>query len=126
MHYQTPLRNVRGLGSARAGTRHWWMQRVTALALIPLVLWFALALASWPSVSHTEFVHWLSRPWNTILLLSLIPALFYHAMLGMQVIMEDYLHTDWIKITGILAMKLLLAFLAVASMFAVLRLVFLG
>ena len=126
MHYRTPLREVRGLGSARAGTRHWWMQRVTALALIPLVFWFAMALAAWPSVSQMEFVRWVSRPWNTILLLSFIPAVFYHAVLGIQVIVEDYVHTDWIKIMGILAMKLLLAFLALASMFAVLRIAFLG
>jgi succinate dehydrogenase / fumarate reductase membrane anchor subunit len=126
MNYRTPLRNVRGLGSARGGARHWWMQRVTALALIPLVFWFALALADWPAVSHMEFVRWVSQPWNTILLLSFIPAVFYHAMLGIQVIIEDYVHTDWIKIMGILAMKLLLSFLALASVFAVLRIVFQG
>jgi len=126
MNFQTPLARARGLGSARQGSHHWWQQRVTAIALIPLTLWFVLSVASLPGVGHDEAVRWISNPWHSILLLSFILISFFHAMLGLQIVIEDYVHSDWLKIFGILSMKLVLAFLALATAFAVLRIVFVG
>lgn len=126
MKYQTPLARARGLGSARQGSHHWWRQRVTAVALVPLTLWFAVSVASLPSVEHADAVRWISNPWNTILLLSFILISFFHAMLGLQIVIEDYVHSDWLKLFGILGVKLLMAFLALASAFAVLSIVFVG
>lgn len=126
MNYTTPLRKARGLGSAKGGTEHWWAQRVTAVALIPLTLWFVVSVAQLPYASYDTVVDWITSPWNTILLISLIIAVFYHAALGIQVVIEDYVHTDWLKIAGILGMKLLMAFLALASLFATFRVVFMG
>lgn len=126
MNYRTPLAKARGLGSAKVGTHHWWAQRVTAVALIPLSLWFVVAAAHLPGAGYEEIVAWITSPWNTILLIAWIIAAYYHAALGIQVILEDYVHTDWMKISGILAMKLFFAFLALASLFAIFRVVFVG
>lgn len=124
MKYRSALGKARGLGSAKGGSRHWWAQRGSALALIPLVFWLALAVAFWPHADYAEFMQWVAAPWNTILLISFIIATFYHSILGLQVIIEDYVHTDWAKILSILSMKLILAFLALASVFATLRIAF--
>jgi len=126
MNYQTPLARARGLGSARSGSLHWWRQRVTAIALVPLAFWLALSVARLPSASHEQVIAWVTHPWNTILLLSFIIVGFFHAMLGLQVVIEDYVHSDWLKIFGILSAKLVLGFLALAAGFATLRIVFLG
>jgi succinate dehydrogenase / fumarate reductase membrane anchor subunit len=126
MNYQTPLARARGLGSAREGSRHWWRQRVTAVALFPLSLWFAVSLGALPEVGYGAVVRWLSAPWNTILLLSFILLSLFHAMLGLQVVMEDYVHNEWLKIFGMLAVRLVTAFLALSTVFAVLRIVFVG
>ncbi|TAN51106.1 MAG: succinate dehydrogenase, hydrophobic membrane anchor protein [Methylococcaceae bacterium] len=126
MNYRSALGKARGLGSAKGGSRHWWAQRVTALALIPLVFWLAVAVSRWPAADYGEFIRWVTAPWNTILLISFIIAAFYHAMLGVQVVIEDYVHSEGIKILSILSMKLILAFLALASVFATLRIAFTG
>jgi succinate dehydrogenase / fumarate reductase membrane anchor subunit len=126
MNYQTPLARARGLGSARSGSLHWWHQRVTAIALVPLVFWLASSVARLPNASHEQVIAWVTYPWNTILLLSFIIIGFFHAMLGLQVVIEDYVHSDWLKIFGILTAKLVLGFLALAAGFATLRIVFLG
>ncbi len=126
MNYQTPLARARGLGSAREGSHHWWRQRVSAVALFPLSLWFVAFVARLPQASHADVVGWVTAPWNTILLLSFILLSFFHAMLGLQIVIEDYVHTDWLKIAGILGVKLVTAFLGLASTFAVLRIVFVG
>jgi succinate dehydrogenase / fumarate reductase membrane anchor subunit len=124
MKYQTPLAQARGLGSAREGSHHWWRQRVTAVALFPLTLWFAVAVSQLPSANYQNVVLWMSQPWNSLLLLSFILLSIYHAMLGLQVVIEDYVHNDWMKMVGMLGVRLVMAFLALASGFAVLRIVF--
>ncbi len=124
MNYQTPLARARGLGSAREGSHHWWRQRVTAVALFPLTLWFAVAVSQLPSADHAAVVRWVASPWNSLLLLSFILLSLYHAMLGLQTVMEDYVHHDGLKIVGMLGVRLVSAFLALASVFAVLRIVF--
>ena len=124
MKYQTPLARARGLGSAKEGSHHWWRQRVTAVALFPLTLWFAVAVSLLPTANYDEIVEWMAQPWNSVLLLAFILISIYHAMLGLQVVIEDYVHNDSLKIAGILGVRLVSAFLALASSFALLRIVF--
>ena len=126
MNYQTPLARARGLGSSRTGSHHWWRQRVTAIALIPLSVWLGLALAHLPVIDYQDLVAWIRAPWNTILLLSFIILGFFHAMLGVQTVVEDYVQRDWLKILTLVGIKLVLAFLTVAAVFATLRIVFVG
>ena len=86
---RTPLAKVKGLGSAKDGTHHFWHQRLTALLLIPLVLWLGFSLAALP-LDHASLVAWIQNPLVTIALVLLIIVLFYHAQLGLQVVIEDY------------------------------------
>jgi succinate dehydrogenase / fumarate reductase, membrane anchor subunit len=118
---RSPLGRVRGLGSAKGGTHHWWMQRVTSAALLPLTIWFALAAASLAGASYEETVAWIGRPWNAVLLLATIGLTFHHTASGMQVILEDYANQEWVKMGGILAIKAICVLLALASALAVLR-----
>jgi succinate dehydrogenase / fumarate reductase membrane anchor subunit len=122
--YQTPLARARGWGSAGEGSHHWWRQRVTAVALFPLTLWFAWALAHLPSANFDGLVQWMSLPWNSVLLLAFVLLSLYHALLGLQVVIEDYVHNDWLKIIAMLGVRLALGLMALASSFAVLRIVF--
>lgn len=121
MDYQTPLAKVRGLGSAKAGTGHFWMQRITAITLIPLSLWMVYFTEQLLNASHGEMVVWLSGPMDTILALAWVIAAFYHAALGLQVVIEDYVHTEWIKISSIWLMKLTFLFFAIAAIVAIFR-----
>ena len=118
---QTPLKRVRGWGSARSGTHHFIVQRITAVALIPLVLWiiwFALALLHANYSRARILVH---QPWNAVLLIAFVVALFWHAQLGLQVVIEDYVHTRWLEITAQLAVKFLCVVGALASVLAIVR-----
>jgi succinate dehydrogenase / fumarate reductase membrane anchor subunit len=118
---RSPLGRVRGLGSAKGGTHHWWMQRVSSAALLPLTIWFALSAASLAGASHAETVAWIGRPWNALLLLVTIGISFQHTASGIQVIIEDYANQEWLKIGGILAIKAICVLAALASALAVLR-----
>jgi succinate dehydrogenase / fumarate reductase membrane anchor subunit len=118
---RSPLGRVRGLGSAKGGTHHWWMQRVTSMALLPLTIWFALSAASLAGASYETTVTWIGRPWNAVLLLATIGLSFHHTAAGVQVIIEDYANQEWVKMGGILAVKAICVLLALASALAVLR-----
>ena len=118
---RSPLGRVRGLGSAKGGTHHWWMQRVTSMALLPLTIWFALSAASLAGASYETTVAWIGRPWNAVLLLATIGLSFHHTAAGVQVIIEDYANQEWVKMGGILAVKAICVLLALASALAVLR-----
>ena len=102
---QTPLGRVRGLGSAKEGVDHWWLQRLTAAAQVPLVLWFIISLASMAGASHDEVVAWLSHPVVTVLTVLLVFSLYYHAKLGLQVVIEDYISGEGVKLVTLTAMK---------------------
>ena len=121
MRLRTPLAKAKGLGSAKHGTHHFWMQRVTAIALVPLTFWFVTSLVAMVSVDHDTVSTWLSTPLTAILMLLFIIALFYHAQLGMQVVIEDYVESEWQKLANIILVKLLAFIAATASVFAVLR-----
>lgn len=126
MSLKSPLGQVRGLGSAKSGTHHWWAQRVTAVALVPLTLWFVFALATHAGADHAAATAWLSQPVNAILALLLIAATFHHLHLGLQVVIEDYIHAEGPKIAILLAVKLASIALGVAAAFAVLKVAFTG
>jgi len=126
MSLQTDLGKVRGLGSAKEGVHHWWAQRLTALALVPLVLWFVASIAGLAGADIGPVRAWIAQPVTAILLLLLIAATFHHMQLGMQVVIEDYVHVEWLKITGIVLVKFAAIVLAVAAGFAVLKIAFVG
>lgn len=124
MSYRHPLGQARGLGSAKSGTGHWWAQRVTALALIPLGLWFAVSALQYARADYVYVITWLHEPQTAILLSLFLAALFYHAWLGVQVVIEDYMHTEWLKLTTLLVVKFASILLAVAGIFTALRIAF--
>jgi succinate dehydrogenase / fumarate reductase membrane anchor subunit len=124
MSLKTPLGQVRGLGSARSGTHHWWMQRVTAVALVPLTLWFILSLMVHAGADYSQMSVWLASPFNAIMMLLLIGATFHHLQLGLQVVVEDYIHGEGAKVAVMMAIKLASVALAVAAAFAVLKVAF--
>jgi succinate dehydrogenase / fumarate reductase membrane anchor subunit len=125
-HSPSPFVHTQGLGSAREGVAHWWTQRVTAVALVPLTLWFASALMAHASGDYGIFIEWLRAPVTTVLMVMLLIALFYHMALGLQVVVEDYVHTDWIKMPTIMMIYLGCFALAVAGIIATLRIAFGG
>jgi succinate dehydrogenase / fumarate reductase membrane anchor subunit len=123
---RSPLGRARGLGSAREGVEHWWMQRVTAAALIPLTLWFVASLIALTGSDYNAFIAWLKAPVVAILMVLLLIALFHHTALGLRVIVEDYVHTDWAKIPAVVAIYWACFALAVAGIFATLLIAFDG
>ena len=126
MSLETRLAKVRGLGSAKDGTHHWWAQRLTAVALVPLTIWFAVAVAGMAGTGYETAAAWVASPVNTILLLLLIAATFHHLQLGVQVVVEDYMHAEGVKIATLMLVKFASAILAVACAYAVLRVAFGG
>lgn len=126
MSLRTPLSRARGLGSAKEGVHHWWMQRVTAIALVPLTLWFVVVLMSAARADYITAVAWISRPWNAALLILLLITGFYHAILGMQVVIEDYVHHEGLKLGSLLALRFILWLLGAVSVIAVLRIALVG
>ena len=122
MSLRSPLGKVRGLGSAKEGTKHWWYQRLTAIALVPLSLWFAVSVMTYASADYQVALEWMHSPLITTLFLMLIAALFYHAQLGLQVVIEDYVHVEWLKIGGLITMKFACIALATLSVVCVIRL----
>jgi succinate dehydrogenase / fumarate reductase membrane anchor subunit len=118
---RSTLGRARGLGSARAGSHHWWAQRLTALALVPLTLWFVFAVIHLSGASHQVVIDWLSAPLTLALMLALIVATFYHLQLGVQVVIEDYVRDERAKVCGVLAVKALCMLLALVCIVSVLK-----
>ena len=121
MSLRSPLGKVLGLGTAKDGTSHWWGQRVSAIALLFLGLWFAFCLAMMSGFSHAETVSFIGRPINSILLLLLSATLAYHSYLGIQVVIEDYVHAPGIKVIALIMSRFAHVLLAAAAVFAVLK-----
>jgi succinate dehydrogenase / fumarate reductase membrane anchor subunit len=118
---RSDLARVRGLGSAKEGVAHWWAQRVTAVALVPLLVWFVASIVSLVGAPHATVVDWIASPMPSLLLVLLLVAVFHHAQLGLQVVIEDYVHGEGAKLTLILLVKGAAVVLGLASIFAVLR-----
>lgn len=121
MSRRSDLGRARGLGSAKSGVHHWWHQRLSAIALVPLSLWFVTALLAHLHDDYPEVTAWIRSPFVTVLLVGLIIAVFYHAKLGLQVVIEDYVHHALAKIALLVVMKLGLSFGALLGLVAVLK-----
>ena len=121
MSLRTPLARAKGLGPSGEGSHHWWVQRLTAIALIPLSIWFAFSIVHYIGQSHDDVLAWIATPHVALLLVLFLGFMFFHAQLGLQVVIEDYIHSEGLKITMLLFVKGL-AFLAGAgAIFAILR-----
>jgi succinate dehydrogenase / fumarate reductase, membrane anchor subunit len=121
MAYRTPIAKVRGLGTARSGLQHWKMQRLTAISNLLLVLWFVFSAMALSGSGYDEVRVWLASPVTTSLMVLLIISTFYHARLGLQVVVEDYVHHEGARIASLVAIALLVLALAVVCIVAVLR-----
>ncbi|RKZ47445.1 MAG: succinate dehydrogenase, hydrophobic membrane anchor protein [Gammaproteobacteria bacterium] len=125
MSLSTPLAKARGLGSAKSGTHHWIAQRLTAIALIPLSIWFVSSLVCMTELNHQTATAWIQSPLVAIFLILFIIAMFHHAQLGLQVVIEDYIDSRVMKITGLILLKLVSFFAGLAAAIAVLK-IYLG
>ena len=117
---RSELGRVRGLGSAKEGVQHWWMQRMTALALIPLSLWFVATLVFLADTDHATAIWWLGSPLTLGLMSLFLVALVYHAVLGLQVVIEDYIHGHATKLILLLLVQAAGVLLAVAGIVSLL------
>lgn len=121
MSLRTPLSAARGLGSAKEGVDHWWKQRLTAVALTPLGLWFGFSVALMGTADYYTVTAWLAHPVNAVLMVLAVAIGFWHGALGLQVVIEDYVATTWKKIGLIVAVQLAALVLASSGIFAVLQ-----
>jgi succinate dehydrogenase / fumarate reductase, membrane anchor subunit len=121
---RSQLGRVRGLGAAHSGVHLWWAERVTSIALIPLTIWFVIAACTMLGAPRAAVLIWAAHPVNTVLLLALVIATFYHMGLGLQVVIEDYVHGEGTRMTSMLIMKAVVFLLGLASFVAVIRLGF--
>lgn len=120
-NFRTPLSRVKGLGSAKEGTSHFWVQRLTAIALIPLVLWLGFSVAALPGMDYLDIREWLSQPFNAIVMMLFMITGFYHARLGLQVVIEDYVGSHGPRAIAIIGVNFAAAALGVTGVFSVLR-----
>ncbi|MCG8371432.1 MAG: succinate dehydrogenase, hydrophobic membrane anchor protein [Proteobacteria bacterium] len=121
MSLRSPLGRVLGLGTAKDGTAHWWGQRVSGGALAILGLWFAWAMATLSGFGHAEAVAFIGRPINAVLLLLLSLTMAYHSYLGVQVVIEDYVHGHGLRIASLVLSRFAHVFLAAAAVFGILK-----
>ena len=123
MKFRSPLSKAIGSGSAKHGFSHWWLQRVSAVALIPLTIWFVFSMVCLSANGYNEAIAWLSSPINaTIMLLFTLTALF-HGQTGLQTVIEDYIHTTWLNLTLLLSVKFASVIMAVLAVISVLKVV---
>ncbi len=126
MSMRSDLGRVRGLGSAKEGTAHWWSQRLTAVALVPLSLWFIYAVVALGPAGHAAYVEWIKQPGTVLLLVLFVAVVFYHLFLGLQVVIEDYVHGEKTKMTSLIAVKLVSVLLAASGIISVFQVAFGG
>ena len=124
MSLMTPLNRVLGLGTAKGADEHWWLQRMTAVALLPLGLWLAYQLLTLGSFSYPSVVAWVREPLTSILLILLVVAVGYHSVLGVQVVIEDYVTGKGTRAATLMASTLAHVGLTIAAVFAVLKIAF--
>jgi succinate dehydrogenase / fumarate reductase membrane anchor subunit len=124
MSLMTPLNRVLGLGTAKGAGEHWWLQRMTAVALLPLGLWFAYQLLTLGSFSYASVVAWVREPTTGILLILLVVAAGYHSALGVRVVIEDYVPGKGTRAATLMASTLAHVGLTIAAVFAVLKIAF--
>lgn len=118
---RSPLAKAKGLGASGDGSHHFWLQRITALALIPLVLWFCFSIALLPEASYSSVTQWLQSPFNAIMMTVLVVTSFQHAHLGLQVIFEDYIHDHAMRFIAVMTVKFLSYFMMAAGLYAIIK-----
>ena len=123
---RTPLARARGLGSAKDGLHHWWIQRLTAIALIPLVVWFAVSLVMLSGADYAVVRAWIGSPLVMVMLILTIGIGLHHAQLGMQVVIEDYVGGDGWKLALIVIVKFIAVLFGLGAIVAILRIGFGG
>jgi succinate dehydrogenase / fumarate reductase, membrane anchor subunit len=123
MSLRSPLGRVLGAGSAKEGVHHWWVQRLTSVALVPLTVWFVVSLLSLPSFEHVTVITWMAQTWTALLLSLFILVATWHSQLGVRVVVEDYVHGGAKTLTLVL-ITFIHAFVAAAGVFAVLKVAF--
>ncbi len=121
---RTPLARARGLGASHSGVAAWWAERLTSAALVPLSVWFVVSVIVLLGSPRAVVAHWVGRPVDTVLLLALIAMTFHHMQLGLQVVIEDYVHVESAKLIGLLVMKAITILLALACAISVLKMAF--
>ena len=121
MSLRHPLSKAKGLGSAKDGTTHWWMQRVTAVLLVPLSVWLLFCALPMIGAGYADARVWLAQPLNAFLVLALALTVIYHALLGVQVVIEDYFHTRWLEVVLLTSIRLLAFLAALATALAIVR-----
>jgi succinate dehydrogenase / fumarate reductase, membrane anchor subunit len=118
---ETPLHKVRGMGASHSGTGHFWRERVTAAALAPLSLWFLYAVLGLAGTSEVTALQFLAHPWNALLMATFVSFSLYHAALGLQVVVDDYIHTAGAKLFLLLGIRAALLTCWLVSLFAIIR-----
>jgi succinate dehydrogenase / fumarate reductase membrane anchor subunit len=125
MSLRSPLGKVLGAGSAKEGVHHWWLQRLTSIALVPLTIWFVVSLLTLPSFEHVTLVTWIAQSWTALLLILFILVATWHSQLGVRVVVEDYVHGGTKTLT-LVVITFIHAVVAAAGIFAVLKVAFGG
>lgn len=123
--YRTEIGRVRGLGSAKAGTHHWWHQRLTAGTNFALMAWFVFSLARLPAYGHADVTRWLASPWAALPMALLVLSVFYHFRLGLQVVIEDYEH-DARRVAAMVLLNIFTVGAGATAIFAILKIAFTG
>ena len=126
MSLRSPLGKVLGTGSAKSGVHHWWLQRLTSIALVPLTIWFVVSLLSLPSLDHVVVIGWMAQSWTALLLILLVLVATWHSQLGVRVVIEDYVHGHGTKTVTLVVVTFAHVLIAVAGVFAVLKVAFGG
>ncbi len=123
---ETPISRVRGLGSARSGAHHWWLERLTSVATLLLVVWLLVSLLTLPDLAYGTIVEWLGSPLGAVPMLLLIVSTFWHAKLGLQVVVEDYVDDEGLKLFTITLVNFFIVALGATAFFSVLKIAFAG
>lgn len=121
MSLQTPIARARGLGSAKSGSEHWIVQRITAVLLLPLTLWFIYFACTLVGADYAAIRAAVGEPWNAALLATFLIIVLYHAQLGLQVVIEDYLHVRWLEISALVIVKFIAFFGSIVVLLALAR-----
>jgi len=119
----SPLKIAKGLGSAKTGLHHWWLQRLTAIALIPLTIWFVTIIAFINEADYQQSIDLISQPFNGTLLILFIIASFWHSQLGMQVVIEDYVSQKFMRVTLLIIIKYFFIFIGILSIISILKII---
>jgi succinate dehydrogenase membrane anchor subunit len=125
MSLRSPLGKVLGTGSAKEGVHHWWLQRLTSIALVPLTIWFVVSVLSLPSFEHVTVITWMASSWTALFLILFILVATWHSQLGARVVAEDYVHGG-AKTLTLVVITFIHAVVAAAGTFAVLKVAFGG